>query len=199
MLHCGMAWPRCALMGIHVALIACGGSATGGGDQPYQRTGDAAGAPGSAGLMASAGSGVSMPPGGAGGGYGIPVGGAAGAPPIPSLPGFVECSQPSLDVTWPVLATCEPESQSLPKGYQDLRCPFSRHITMADYGPFVACCPADRPYGCANGTPWQCFATPNQAAASCGSKECITCSDPSPAGDGGASNDAGAAGSAGAF
>ncbi len=133
-------------------------------------------------------------------GFGYPGTGGGGAPPIPALPGDIECQQPSLDVPWAVVATCEPGSTSLSPGHLEFRCPFSKHLNFADYGPFVACCPRDRPYACANSTPWQCFATPNQAAASCGEQDCVACSpfdaDQSAGGHGGGD---GSAGYGGAF
>lgn len=111
--------------------------------------------------------------------YEVPSAGSAGtsgAPPIPSLPGAVECAQPSLEVPWPLVSTCEDGAASLPEEYLDLRCPFAKHVTVPSYGAFVGCCPKERPFGCANGTPWQCFATANQAAASCGVDSCVSCS-----------------------
>jgi hypothetical protein len=129
--------------------------------------------------MVSGGAGYREP--GVPGVAGVP---GAGAPPIPSLPGHRECRQPSLAVSWPLVVTCEDGDTTLAPGHTRLRCPFDRHLNYPDYGAFVACCPIDRPFACANSTPWQCFATANQAAASCGVDACVSCSEHDSAGAG---------------
>jgi hypothetical protein len=205
-----MGWRIWGLLGVQLAIAAgCGGTVrNGSGD-------DGAGATGSGGKAGKSGTGgpgmdnVPLPAGGsgfggptAGGAVGFPTAGTsatAGAGQIPSLPGNIKCQQPSLNVPWPVVGTCEPGDNTLTPGFQETRCPFSKHLTDPAYGAFVACCPPDRPYSCANSTPWQCFATPNQAAASCGVQECVACSDWPPPAVGGAPGTGDAGESAGGY
>jgi hypothetical protein len=53
-------------------------------------------------------------------------------------------------------------------------CPHDRQLNIPDYGAFTGCCPPSLPYSCPNGTPTSCFASAEEARASC-TDDCVAC------------------------
>jgi hypothetical protein len=141
-----------------LALVtACGGRTL--GDQ----TAPAADGGGGGGAASGGGAGVAghVTTNPAGGGF------AGGIGALPNA----ACGEATLDVPWPVIAGC----LGPPSSITALRCAFPRQLDQPSYGPFVACCPPDAPYGCPNGTPQSCFPNAALAASACGNDNCQHC------------------------
>ena len=128
------------------------------------------------------------------------TGGASTVPPetvggIGSSPS-ASCGRAVLENAGPVIAGCLSEPTGAPFDITRLRCAFPKQLNVPDYGAFVACCSAERPYGCPNGTPQSCYATAQEAASACGEVYCQLCvpwgpdssSEPGAAGAGGAAS-----------
>jgi hypothetical protein len=103
------------------------------------------------------------------------VGGAAagggGSHPTLGRP----CKQSPANVPWPVIAGCLEPPTNGPYDFSKLRCAFPAQLNTPSYGPFIACCPLEEPFGCPNGTPQSCFATAAEAVAACGDTNCVAC------------------------
>jgi hypothetical protein len=152
----GQTMIRSISIGSLLMALACGGQT----DRPL---GDSSG-----GLERGAGDGAAAAAGadgdvGTAGSNGVAAAGGGDAEPPTGT-----CAQPPLDGIENVIANCfEGE-------WTAMRCPFQGHATEVNYGPFIGCCPEERPFACANGTPHLCFANAELAAASCGTS-CVTC------------------------
>jgi hypothetical protein len=99
------------------------------------------------------------------------------------------CPLANLNVDWEVIAGCIPPSTGAPEwDYTPLRCAFPQQLNSPEYGPFVACCPLQRPFGCPSGTPQACFPSAAEAAQFCGTNHCQLCV-PWSSGAGGTANE----------
>lgn len=154
-------------------ILACGGRAVGhggaeGGDGNTDSGNFHQGGGAGADTGGSRRGGAALPGAGSGGGAGASAGaGSVPAGGVGALPNAA-CREAVPDVPWPVIANCD-DAGRLP------RCAFPLQLNVPDYGPFIACCPPEQPFGCPNGTPNSCFATASQAAVACGADNCQLC------------------------
>lgn len=159
-----------ALVGCLV-LAACSGTTTlGSGSDRLDSNGDPGGesSGGSVGTAAAPGQGGDTGIAAAPGAGGDP-GAAAASGSTPET-----CGVANLAADWPLVVGC---SESPFTENNPLRCPHPGLLNEPSYGPFTGCCPLEAPYSCANGTPFSCFATADEALAACGTS-CVVCEAP---------------------